>query len=585
MNSFISNLAHELGIAHNGPWTPDVLNNNEAVASICKLNGCTSQVAQQLLHALKAYTADPSCNGMFFGAVALNSGAKNVGADLNLGTACFIDLQTPANNAWSFADISDDLSAIYCNGFVVGLIGNAPAGVTLESYTRSILPTIPHQLYGFTGFIFLLAKGTNGKIDITMGLVDSSGSDLEWFEFDTVQTEYLVAKALFLNNGAFSSLYYRAAMYGNIPINGVLYDTNDKIAEVLIQLIDADASGVVDVTPVAVAPVAVAPVAVAPVAVAPVDVTPVDVTPVTPVTPNYVAVDTEFDPLTNTEFDPLPDPMTNTEFDPMPVPMTDTEFDPLPVDASDNVYDDLSDNVYDNVSDKVCDKVCDKVYDNVSDDVSDTGSDAVTVHDNMYDKVYDKVYDNMYDKVYDNVSDTVSAVVAEPMEVGLTSVSLGRGDLVSVLRRVLCASDSLITLILGSSSTESITSVTPVSLDAVSAVLDAEFYTEDAIQSFALLASQYAKDGVLSTGDALSCVAKAVWGEIPDYSVGRTTNHVANLMYRHKDELWLGMYSTDAVIERLVELGYKPDVCSRVAALTLDIKTQIPKQRRQLIGD
>jgi len=651
MNSVMANLAQELGIQHNGAWIPGVMNDNEAVGAMCRLNGCTERVALQLINVLKPYTNVPECNGMFFGALATNPGAVNVGDEVNLGNACFVDLQNPENNVWSFADISDDLSAVYCNGLIVGLIGIAPAGETLESYAQSVVPNIPHQLYGFMGFILLLAQGEGGKVGITLGLVDASGSDLEWFEFDTVQTEYLVAKGVFLNNLAFSSLYYRAALCGGIVLDGILYENNDMVAEVLIKLVDTDASGVIDVTPAG----EEVP-------------TGTDLFDADAPTPNfdgaYGSYGVEEDAGT-INFDDADEADAPAEVFDEETDVADTADD----EATDTVADEAADEAADEVAEEVVGEAADEVVGEAADEV--VGEAADEVAEEVVGEAADEVVDNGFagdeelaaeetDVNFDfetpQVSDTdfdplppvsydyagseqaesvgeipsydefettvdlnanvsseeqygyseqveqvepgdvqaeqseelVGEIVEEPVgppAEEIEQVSLGRDDLVAVLRRVLGASDSLVTVIIGEAYTDEITCDTPVGVDAICHVLNDEFYTDDIIQSFLLLADQYAVEGMLSCGDAIQCMAKAIWGEIPEYSVERTTNHAANILFRHRDSLWLGVYHTTSVIERLKALGYKDTVCDRVAKLMSQVKSYIPKMRQKLISN
>lgn len=584
MSSFAVNLAQELGVPHGGPWTPGAMNLPEAIAGLCRLNGCSEEKAKQILSALEPYTQDPRCNSMFFGAIATNSGAVDKGENTSLENACFVDLQNPANNTWSFADISDDLSAVYCNGFLVGLIGIAPAGVDLETYSQSVIPNIPNWLYGFMGFVNLIADGADGHVHMTMGLVDTSGADLEWYEFDTAQTAYLVAKSFLVSGAAFNSLYLRAAMYGQVPINNVIYDSNDKIAEVLIQLIDQDAAGVVDVTP----------------AVEEADgeldtegydnteeygdeETPEgdntgefgagepdfeafeeggEETPEGDNTGEFGAGELDFEAFEEGGEEPTeefnPDEFNPDEFNP-------DDFDPEgegeePVDEF-------------NPEEEPADEFNPDEFN--PDEEGEEPADEFQPEE-----------DFIGEEEGENFAVEAEAGDGAEQEYKPKAVSLGRADLTNVLRRVLGASDKLVELIIGEESNMEITCDTPVSIDAVCHVLTAEFYTPEIIQSFLLLADQYAtEDGTVLCGEAVEALAYAIWGDIPEYSRERALEHAANILIRHRDALWLGVYHTDAVVERLTVLGYSEAVCLRVAKLMEEVKIDEDAMRRKLIKD
>ena len=49
--------------------------------------------------------------------------------------------------------------------------------------------------------------------------------------------------------------------------------------------------------------------------------------------------------------------------------------------------------------------------------------------------------------------------------------------------------------------------------------------------------------------------------------------------------MWLGVYHTDAVVERLTVLGYSEAVCLRVAKLMEEVKIDEDAMRRKLIKD
>lgn len=652
MNSLMVNLAQELGVPHNGAWLPGSINENEAVASLSRLNGCSEQVALQLVNALKSYTNDPNCNGMFFGAIATNPGATNIGNDVNLSTACLIDLQNPANNLWSFADVSDDMSAVYCNGFVVGLVGIAPAGETLDSYSQQITPQIPQYLHSFMGFVVLLAEGEGGKVDMSLGLVDSSGVDFEWFAVDTVQTGYLVAKSVFLNGVAFSSIYYRAAMYGAIPLNGVVYENNDALAQVLIQLVDSEVSGVVDVTPAAeegsddTATEGSEAESTGYISVPEADMPQMEqyadeIDATTPMeaaedTPEYAEDSEAFAGDESTGADDLDlseaaesgdesfedagsyesagDEMvyesaaddTEAETD---ITETSGVWESVtPPSVDDSVHGIAEDYTASEGEDTPESAIPDGDYTPAGDDTlagADTLATDITGGGYEYDSwsgqsdTTDEDYSasnysgqdaaEYADEVSEQYTEDENTAETEEEQAEVTEeesteeVSLGRDDLVSVLRRVLGASDTLITLIIGEAYASDITHETPVGVDAVCQVLADEFYTDDIIQSFLLLADQCAVDGMLSCGDAIQCMAKAIWGEIPEYAIERTTNHAANILFRYRDSLWLGVYNTSSVVERLKALGYKDAVCERVAKLMYKVKADIPKLRQKLI--
>ena len=563
MSSFAVNLAQELGVPHSGPWTPGVMNLAGAVAGLSRLNGCSEEKAKQILSVLEPYTQDPRCNSMFFGAIATNSGAVDKGENTSLENACFVDLQNPANNTWSFADISDDLSAVYCNGFLVGLIGIAPAGVDLETYSQSVIPNIPNWLYGFMGFVNLIADGADGHVHMTMGLVDTSGADFEWYEFDTAQTAYLVAKSFLVSGAAFNSLYLRAAMYGQVPINNVIYDSNDKIAEVLIQLIDQDAAGVVDVTPAVEE------------ADGETDTEGYDnteeygdeETPEGDNTGEFGAGELDFEAFEEggeeptEEFNPdefNPDEFNPDDFDPDgegEEPMD--EFNPEEEPTDEFNLDEFNPDEFN------------------PDEEGDEPADEFQPEE-----------DFIGEEEGENFAVEAEAGDGAEQEYKTKAVSLGRADLTNVLRRVLGASDKLVELIIGEESNMEITCDTPVSIDAVCHVLTVEFYTPEIIQSFLLLADQYAtEDGTITCGEAVEVLAYAIWGDIPEYSRARALEHAANILIRHRDALWLGVYHTDAVVERLTVLGYSEAVCLRVAKLMEEVKIDGDAMRRKLIKD
>jgi len=575
MSSFAVNLAQELGVPHSGPWTPGVMNLAEAVAGLSRLNGCSEEKAKQILSALEPYIQDPRCNSMFFGAIATNSGAVDKGENTSLENACFVDLQNPANNTWSFADISDDLSAVYCNGFLVGLIGIAPAGVDLETYSQSVIPNIPNWLYGFMGFVNLIADGADGHVHMTMGLVDTSGADFEWYEFDTAQTAYLVAKSFLVSGAAFNSLYLRAAMYGQVPINNVIYDSNDKIAEALIQLIDQDAAGVVDVTPAAEE------------ADGELDTEGYDNTEEygdeeTPEGDNageFGAGELDFEAFEEGGEEPTeefnsdefnPDEFNPDDFDPDgegEEPMD--EFNPEEEPADEFNPDEFNPDEFN--PDEEGEEPADEFQPEEGEEPADE---------------FQPEEDFIGEEEGENFAVEAEAGDGAEQEYKPKAVSLGRADLTNVLRRVLGASDKLVELIIGEESDMEITCDTPVSIDAVCHVLTAEFYTPETIQSFLLLADQYAtEDGTVLCGEAVEALAYAIWGDIPEYSRERALEFAANILIRHRDALWLGVYHTDAVVERLTVLGYSEAVCLRVAKLMEEVKIDEDAMRRKLIKD
>ena len=503
MSSFAVNLAQELGVPHSGPWTPGVMNLAEAVAGLSRLNGCSEEKAKQILSALEPYIQDPRCNSMFFGAIAANSGAVDKGENTSLENACFVDLQNPANNTWSFADISDDLSAVYCNGFLVGLIGIAPAGVDLETYSQSVIPNIPNWLYGFMGFVNLIADGADGHVHMTMGLVDTSGADFEWYEFDTAQTAYLVAKSFLVSGAAFNSLYLRAAMYGQVPINNVIYDSNDKIAEVLIQLIDQDAAGVVDVTPAVEE------------ADGELDTEGYDnteeygdeETPEGDNTGEFGAGELDFEAFEEGE-----EPMD--EFNPEEEPAD--EFNPDEFNPDEFNPDEEGEEPADEFQPE-------------EDPVEEFNPDEEPVEEFNPDEEPEE--DFIGEEEGENFAVEAEAGDGAEQEYKPKAVSLGRADLTNVLRRVLGASDKLVELIIGEESDMEITCDTPVSIDAVCHVLTAEFYTPEIIQSFLLLADQYAtEDGTVLCGEAVEALAYAIWGDIPEYSRERALEFAATFL-------------------------------------------------------
>jgi len=563
MSSFAVNLAQELGVPHSGPWTPGVMNLAEAVAGLSRLNGCSEEKAKQILSVLEPYTQDPRCNSMFFGAIATNSGAVDKGENTSLENACFVDLQNPANNTWSFADISDDLSAVYCNGFLVGLIGIAPAGVDLETYSQSVIPNIPNWLYGFMGFVNLIADGADGHVHMTMGLVDTSGADFEWYEFDTAQTAYLVAKSFLVSGAAFNSLYLRAAMYGQVPINNVIYDSNDKIAEVLIQLIDQDAAGVVDVTPAVEE------------ADGETDTEGYDnteeygdeETPEGDNTGEFGAGELDFEAFEEGGEEPTeefnPDEFNPDEFNP-------DDFDP------DGEGEEPMDEF--NPEEEPTDEFNPDEFNPDEFNPDEEGDEPADE--------FQPEEDFIGEEEGENFAVEAEAGDGAEQEYKPKAVSLGRADLTNVLRRVLGASDKLVELIIGEESNMEITCDTPVSIDAVCHVLTVEFYTPEIIQSFLLLADQYAtEDGTITCGEAVEVLAYAIWGDIPEYSRARALEHAANILIRHRDALWLGVYHTDAVVERLTVLGYSEAVCLRVAKLMEEVKIDGDAMRRKLIKD
>jgi len=563
MSSFAVNLAQELGVPHSGPWTPGVMNLAEAVAGLSRLNGCSEEKAKQILSVLEPYTQDPRCNSMFFGAIATNSGAVDKGENTSLENACFVDLQNPANNTWSFADISDDLSAVYCNGFLVGLIGIAPAGVDLETYSQSVIPNIPNWLYGFMGFVNLIADGADGHVHMTMGLVDTSGADFEWYEFDTAQTAYLVAKSFLVSGAAFNSLYLRAAMYGQVPINNVIYDSNDKIAEVLIQLIDQDAAGVVDVTPAVEE------------ADGETDTEGYDnteeygdeETPEGDNTGEFGAGELDFEAFEEGGEEPTeefnPDEFNPDEFNP-------DDFDP------DGEGEEPMDEF--NPEEEPTDEFNPDEFNPDEFNPDEEGDEPADE--------FQPEEDFIGEEEGENFAVEAEAGDGAEQEYKTKAVSLGRADLTNVLRRVLGASDKLVELIIGEESNMEITCDTPVSIDAVCHVLTVEFYTPEIIQSFLLLADQYAtEDGTITCGEAVEVLAYAIWGDIPEYSRARALEHAANILIRHRDALWLGVYHTDAVVERLTVLGYSEAVCLRVAKLMEEVKIDGDAMRRKLIKD
>ena len=566
MSSFAVNLAQELGVPHHGPWTPGVMNLAEAVAGLSRLNGCSEEKAKQILSALEPHTQDPRCNSMFFGAIATNSGAVDKGENTSLENACFVDLQNPANNTWSFADISDDLSAVYCNGFLVGLIGIAPAGVDLKTYSQSVIPNIPNWLYGFMGFVNLIADGADGHVHMTMGLVDTSGADLEWYEFDTAQTAYLVAKSFLVSGAAFNSLYLRAAMYGQVPINNVIYDSNDKIAEVLIQLIDQDAAGVVDVTPAVEE------------ADGELDTEGYDNTEEygdeeTPEGDNageFGAGELDFEAFEEGGEEPTEE-FNFDEFNP-------DEFNPDEFNLDDFDPDGEGEEPMDefNPEEEPADEFNPDEFNPDEFNPDEEGEEPADEFQPEEDFIGEEEGENF-------AVETEAGDGAE-QEYKPKAVSLGRADLTNVLRRVLGASDKLVELIIGEESNMEITCDTPVSIDAVCHVLTAEFYTPEIIQSFLLLADQYAtEDGTITCGEVVELLAYAIWGDIPEYSRVRALEHAANILIKHSDALWLGVYHTDAVVERLTVLGYSEAVCLRVAKLMEDVKIDEDAMRRKLI--
>lgn len=563
MSSFAVNLAQELGVPHSGPWTPGVMNLAEAVAGLSRLNGCSEEKAKQILSALEPHTQDPRCNSMFFGAIATNSGAVDKGESTSLENACFVDLQNPANNTWSFADISDDLSAVYCNGFLVGLIGIAPAGVDLETYSQSVIPNIPNWLYGFMGFVNLIADGADGHVHMTMGLVDTSGADFEWYEFDTAQTAYLVAKSFLVSGAAFNSLYLRAAMYGQVPINNVIYDSNDKIAEALIQLIDQDAAGVVDVTPAAEE------------ADGELDTEGYDNTEEygdeeTPEGDNageFGAGELDFEAFEEGGEEPTEE-FNSDEFNP-------DEFNPDDFDPDGEGEEPMDEF---NPEEEPADEFNPDEFNPDEFNPDEEGEEPADE--------FQPEEDFIGEEEGENFAVEAEAGDGAEQEYKPKAVSLGRADLTNVLRRVLGASDKLVELIIGEESDMEITCDTPVSIDAVCHVLTAEFYTPEIIQSFLLLADQYAtEDGTVLCGEAVEALAYAIWGDIPEYSRERALEFAANILIRHRDALWLGVYHTDAVVERLTVLGYSEAVCLRVAKLMEEVKIDEDAMRRKLIKD
>ena len=563
MSSFAVNLAQELGVPHSGPWTPGVMNLAEAVAGLSRLNGCSEEKAKQILSALEPYIQDPRCNSMFFGAIATNSGAVDKGENTSLENACFVDLQNPANNTWSFADISDDLSAVYCNGFLVGLIGIAPAGVDLETYSQSVIPNIPNWLYGFMGFVNLIADGADGHVHMTMGLVDTSGADFEWYEFDTAQTAYLVAKSFLVSGAAFNSLYLRAAMYGQVPINNVIYDSNDKIAEALIQLIDQDAAGVVDVTPAAEE------------ADGELDTEGYDNTEEygdeeTPEGDNageFGAGELDFEAFEEGGEEPTEE-FNSDEFNP-------DEFNPDDFDPDGEGEEPMDEF---NPEEEPADEFNPDEFNPDEFNPDEEGEEPADE--------FQPEEDFIGEEEGENFAVEAEAGDGAEQEYKPKAVSLGRADLTNVLRRVLGASDKLVELIIGEESDMEITCDTPVSIDAVCHVLTAEFYTPETIQSFLLLADQYAtEDGTVLCGEAVEALAYAIWGDIPEYSRERALEFAANILIRHRDALWLGVYHTDAVVERLTVLGYSEAVCLRVAKLMEEVKIDEDAMRRKLIKD
>ena len=605
MSSFAVNLAQELGVPHSGPWTPGVMNLAEAVAGLSRLNGCSEEKAKQILSVLEPYTQDPRCNSMFFGAIATNSGAVDKGENTSLENACFVDLQNPANNTWSFADISDDLSAVYCNGFLVGLIGIAPAGVDLKTYSQSVIPNIPNWLYGFMGFVNLIADGADGHVHMTMGLVDTSGADLEWYEFDTAQTAYLVAKSFLVSGAAFNSLYLRAAMYGQVPINNVIYDSNDKIAEVLIQLIDQDAAGVVDVTPAVEE------------ADGELDTEGYDnteeygdeETPEGDNTGEFGAGELDFEAFEEGGEEPTeefnPDEFNPDEFNPddfNPDEFNPDEFNPDEFDLDGEGEEPMDEfNPEEEPADEFNpdefnpDEEGEEPMDEFNpeeDPVEEFNPDEEPVEEFNPDEEPEEDLQSETEEDFigeeegENFAVEAEAGDGAEQEYKPKAVSLGRADLTNVLRRVLGASDKLVELIIGEESDMEITCDTPVSIDAVCHVLTAEFYTPEIIQSFLLLADQYAtEDGTVLCGEAVEALAYAIWGDIPEYSRERALEHAANILIRHRDALWLGVYHTDAVVERLTVLGYSEAVCLRVAKLMEEVKIDEDAMRRKLIKD
>ena len=555
--SFAVNLAQELGVPHNGPWIPSVMRVDEAVASISRLNGCSEEKVKQVLASLEPYTQDPRCNSIFYGAIAANSVAMDKGDNTRLENTCFVDLQNPANNTWSFADISGDLSAVYCNGFLVGLIGIAPSGVDLEAYSQSVIPNIPNWLYGFMGFVNLIAEDEDGSVNMNLGLVDASGADLEWYEFDTTQTAYLVAKSLFVSGAVFNSIFYRAAMYGNVVINGTTFENNDKIAEVLIHLIDSDASGVIDVTPAE--------------------------EEHEEVEDDEASIDEEeAEPLYDEDEDEGED--DDIDFD----SAEDLEGEKLDLEADEIDFDEAEDLEGEEID---FDEAEDLELDSeVDEDLEDEEIELDETEDLEFEEADESFIGDDFDSLdfeADEESEEADEEADEEIEeepYQPKAVSLGREDLTNVLRRVLGASNSLIKLIIGEVADTEITSETPVNVDAICHVLAAEFYPDEVIQSFLLLADQYAvEDSTISCGDAVEAVANAIWGDIPEYSRERVEEHAANILIRHRDALWLGVYHTDAVIERLNVLGYNDAVCLRVATLMEAVKEDIDTMRKKLI--
>lgn len=566
MSSFAVNLAQELGVPHHGPWTPGAMNLPEAIAGLCRLNGCSDEKAKQILSALEPYTQDPRCNSMFFGAIAANSGAMDKGEDTSLENACFIDLQNPANNAWSFADISDDLSAVYCNGFLVGLVGIAPAGVDLEAYSQSVIPNIPNWLYGFMGFVNLIADGTDGHVHMTIGLVDASGADLEWYEFDTAQTAYLVAKSLIMNGAAFNSVYYRAAMVGQVALNGVVYDSNDKIAEVLIQTIDQDAAGIVDVTPEIEEAEEFEEAEAEEVAE----------------TEEFEQGELDFDAIEGEIDTELEGEFTPDEFNP-------DEFGEVEGEAGEFEVEGEFETEFTPDEEFQPEEETAEFEETTEFEEDFNPSETVELEEEEEAEFepadeFQPEEDFIGEEEGENFAVEAEAGDGEEQEYKPKAVSLGRVELTNVMRRVLGASDKLVELIIGEESHTVITSETPVSIDAVCHVLIAEFYTPEIIQSFLLLADQYAtEDGTVLCGEAVEALAYAIWGDIPEYSRERALEFAANILIRHKDALWLGVYHTDAVVERLTVLGYSEAVCSRVAKLMEEVKTDEDAVRRRLI--
>jgi hypothetical protein len=250
MNNFIAELANELRLTYAGNWMPGTAVVPDVVEAWGKLNGCSPVAATRLWDELRQMTG-PQRNQNFYAALMYNNTARENGEHVPLASACLIDLVCDYNNVWKLATITPTLSVVYCNGLLVGFIGTAVPGQDIMALRMQMMSQLSPEYYSFLSFVLLLAPGEEGTTDATIGMVAPCGTDIEWFTFDTPQTEYLAAKTWLTNGGAQRSLILRAALKAGREIYGQFHTGNDTVGEQLLRLLDVEAKGIVDETPTA----------------------------------------------------------------------------------------------------------------------------------------------------------------------------------------------------------------------------------------------------------------------------------------------------------------------------------------------